>query len=72
MMEQNDIDIENVYTDIDMNFRNFSGMLGVDEVKFIKYFSNKQTFKLPQDEVVAISKKFRLKLDKKRKSIKSK
>lgn len=69
-MSDNIIEVENAYFDIDMNVKRFSGnILGVDEVKFIKYFTNKRTFNLKMGDVKKVADKFRLKLDGRRGSV---
>lgn len=69
-MNDNIIEVENAYFDIDMNVKRFSGnILGVDEVKFVKYFTNKRTFNLKVGDVKKVADKYRLKLDGRRGSV---
>lgn len=69
-MNANDIDLSNPYENIDMNVKELSGgNLGLEEVSFIRYFTNQRTFGIQKDDARALANKFRYVADKRRASV---
>jgi hypothetical protein len=52
-----------VYEDIQMKINIVSDTMGVDEIDFIKYFSNKKKCNIPIKEAKNLADRYRIKLD---------